>query len=600
MEVDGAAGPPTAVPPLVNLGDQRLPAIRAGHRRVRAPATNAGTVSPGLVSWIQLDTSQLGAFLDPQNSYLQFDVVFKNLYHKNKIADAALGGSAEGYGKKSYVMYSNSGAASHIESIRIYVQGNCIEELTNYGAAQELMCDFNGNGQHVHNPPVWGGAANADDENTWGSTIESTFTGTAVVGAVPNNYQPAGTVASTYLRSNQRFPAEQSPFDYNDPGIKMGAFKSQITQLDRKLGRPRTFDSMLLHQNRIITSKNQYVNDATSGVNTADDSITLTCCIPLLSSYLGVFAKKAFPLLEFAPGSVQIQITWAQQYVPFYAMYAVQHTADGEWVFSTTPSPEPDTSLNNITWQISNINFVHKVIVMPAEVAGVIMSRQAQADTTLRVQQLRHYILPRLTSGTKTYNIIVPAKIQSASALYLCFRAENLNKTNIFSSCRYNPGFYAHTEALKVQVRVGSEYVPTQAITTGPELFAETIKAINKLSSTAGETLLDDAHYFGSIDDVPNPGTLYYDAADWSASKAGFHTKYLNKQCPFCIGIDFDSFSGSTDTTRSGMFLGNNTMTVELIMPDGVGPSQNYTCDAWFLHDAELVIRSTGVAVAYY
>lgn len=579
--MDGAAGPPTAVPPLVNYSDQRLPAIRAGHRRVRAPATNAGTVGPGLVSWIQIDTSQLGAFLDPHNSVLEFKLKYKNLLT-----------SAD---KRTHALLSNAGAAAHIDTLRLYVQGNCVSELQNYGAAQEMLCDMNGNGQYIHDPPLRGAAALADC--TW----RNQFTGTAVAGAVPADYQPAGVITG----GTQKFPQSISPYDYLDPGLHDGYLRGYQAQLGRKLGRPRTFDSTLLHQNRFISRASVVGN---VGAANRGDSLTYVCSIPLIDSFLGMFATKAFPLLEFAPGSVQLQITWAQQYVPFYGFITQRHNIDvleDEWVVvGDTPTNAADADLQLITWEISEINFVHKVIVMPAEVAGVIMSRQAQADTTLRVRQLRYYTLPRLTANTDTYNLIVPAKIQSASAMYLTFRTENLNRLDKFSCCRYNPGFKAHTAPLKVQCRIGSEYVPTQAITTGPELFAETIKAINKLSSTAGETLLDDVRFFGSIDGLAatnfEPGYAAANGDDAivpAATDAAFHALYINRVCTFLIGIDFDAFSGSTDTTRSGMFLGNNTMTVEMT---GLDPDENYVTDAWFLHDAELVIRPTGVAILYY
>ena len=170
----GAAGPPTAVPPLVNYGDQRLPAIRAGHRRVRAPATNAGSVGPGLVTWIQLDTSQLGAFLDPHNSYLQFDLQMTGMTVENT--------------RTLYALLSNSGAAAFIDTLRIYVQGNCIEEITNYGALQELLCDMNGNAQPLFNPPIIGGAD--VDASTW-----------SAVGAV------AGAAATVPLTARPTTPA---------------------------------------------------------------------------------------------------------------------------------------------------------------------------------------------------------------------------------------------------------------------------------------------------------------------------------------------------------------------------------------------------------
>lgn len=117
----------TAVPGNVNLSRQKPYAVSAYSRRVKSLANNAQSFGPDSYVNITLDTSTPGSFLDPLQSYLKFDLVFRNT---NLFAD--------------YVSFGAAGAASLIEEFRIYVQGTPIEEILQYNVFYELAMNQNG------------------------------------------------------------------------------------------------------------------------------------------------------------------------------------------------------------------------------------------------------------------------------------------------------------------------------------------------------------------------------------------------------------------------------------------------------------------------
>ena len=573
---------PTAVPAIVNYGDQTLPAIRAGMRRVRAPATNASDVGPGLVTWIQVDTSQLGAFIDPHMSYLEYDF------------------QVTGLDDDQIAMLSNAGAASFIDTERQYIQGNPVEELMQYGTFVELDMDINGIGRKQYWPPF-----TVTQEAADGTALDYVDLYTAP--------RYAGQVA------------ELDPFEPNDyMGINVVSKQTGNAHCLSIGGNPRVYERGLFHQNRVITPVEN------------GNSIWYKACIPLHSSILGKYAKLAAPACEWSPSSFQMQITWASQYTPLNVMRTANLVA-ADFSANTTVAVPGEINLTvpdytqigehqpNVSWRIRNINFVHKMIIMPAEIAGVVLTRQPNADTTIALRMWRHFTMPRLTAGIQSYTFIVPARIQSANAIFFIFRAENLNDNSLPMLKRYNPGFRAFGNGNSLQLRLGTEYLPTQPITGGMELYAESLKANNKLKSANGDTLVDHIYYFGNIaaklidsadglgkvHDLWWPGANHLNVGggaqnedhlnnwpDIADGEEEYHDAYLNHICGFYIGFDTDTFTASTESSRSGLYLANNTLTLEMKL--GTAPLQNYTLDCFIVHDADLVIRATGLTQTFY
>lgn len=116
----------TAIPREINLGIQKPVATPAYTRRFKSLAANPRVTASSQVT-ITLDTAQPGSFIDTLSSYLSFGLELVN-------------SSTSDY----YVGLSAAGAHAIIRSMRIYVQGVPIEEITEYNALVEWLHDLAG------------------------------------------------------------------------------------------------------------------------------------------------------------------------------------------------------------------------------------------------------------------------------------------------------------------------------------------------------------------------------------------------------------------------------------------------------------------------
>jgi hypothetical protein len=114
-----------AIPKTLNLGVQKPASIPAYTRRVISLATNAQTFKENDLANIILDTSTPGSFLDPTQSFIQFDLQITN---SNPYID--------------YANFSSCGAGALIQEFRIVCQGTPIEEILDYNTMFEMWMDF--------------------------------------------------------------------------------------------------------------------------------------------------------------------------------------------------------------------------------------------------------------------------------------------------------------------------------------------------------------------------------------------------------------------------------------------------------------------------
>ena len=119
-----------AIPKTLNLGLQKPTSIPAYTRRVTSLATNAQTFKENDLANIILDTSTPGSFLDPTQSFIQFDLQITN---SNPYID--------------YANFSSCGAGALIQEFRIICQGIPIEEILDYNTMFEMWMDIGGSCQ---------------------------------------------------------------------------------------------------------------------------------------------------------------------------------------------------------------------------------------------------------------------------------------------------------------------------------------------------------------------------------------------------------------------------------------------------------------------
>ena len=209
--------------------------------------------------------------------------------------------------------------------------------------------------------------------------------------------------------------------------------------------------------------------------------------------------------------------------------------------------------------------------------------------------------------------------------------------------------------AFQVQLKVGNELIPQQPLTTITELVAENVKAQHKLFDTRSNinatmnltttlrrtfgTAYTDGLAFDVIrgggfcttfisaafcDDqtaINAPATAYAYACE--ANRVGSGTQkglydYVLRRLPnqmelfqppestFCLAFDMDTWSRVSDVARSGKYLGNNTITLNLQNALALGDSSTntgsggYTLQTFVVHDIRFSFQAGGSVVSYY
>jgi hypothetical protein len=210
---------------------------------------------------------------------------------------------------------------------------------------------------------------------------------------------------------------------------------------------------------------------------------------------------------------------------------------------------------------------------------------------------------------------------------------------------------------LQVQLKIGNELVPQQPLTTINEIMTENVKAQHKLFDTlsnvnstfalstkrvvnlgvedyssalcydviAPETFCTTFVSAELTDDqtaIDNPcmSWVYACEANYLGNAAAQKSKssYVIARKPnqleffqppsstFALAFDLDTWSRYSDVTRSGKFLGNNTITLTMqnAVALGYAPNQvrsgGYVLQTFIVHDIRFSFQAGGSVVSYY
>jgi hypothetical protein len=281
---------------------------------------------------------------------------------------------------------------------------------------------------------------------------------------------------------------------------------------------------------------------------------TYTFCIPLLHP-LFTLSEKYFP--SFALNDdIRLEITWSS-----YANALVTST-----VFS-----------------ITNPEIVVDYIEFDSSVFPMIQATYTGSDLVVPAQDYRYYASLIAAGTTGNISQIIPAKQQSARAMFFGFRPAETQAVGAYSlSSRENPFF---TAGDWLRLNVGGVQVPQGGIRTRvtgnfAEWMAHTQTAL---------------HAFNSLEMNGNINRSYYQA---SATQTGHQVTLLSYKNGFCVGINLDQLRGQNQTTNSGLSLANVTtyyegyITTNPVTSGGV--AEAVTVDTFVLHDVLFVIAPDG------
>lgn len=587
----------SAIPREVNLSSNKPPATPAYTRRFSSLPTNGSTFRAGQNIRITLDTSTPGSFFDPMSSYLQFDfrvgpsfdsdTALNSLTTNQKLTDA---GNAVKTDAAQYCRLPRCGAQAFIEEFRIYVQGVPIEEIVSYNMLSELLHD-------IHGTPT---------------TCDFT---------AMDRYFANATDSLTYKLGKI---------------VDMGDGKQDGTGGSR-IGWQDIVDITEIHM-----GKDRYYRVQ----------------VPLLSGILGSMAEKMFPAMLVAPGSMYIDIKLAAAATVFVA---ARSSGVGSKYYPTVNQPKPAwtanhydaetqqystyalsdyVGLNEIQYEVLNVQYVCKQVVLMDTVTSAIVSKAAAGDISIHTNSFRSYSTDLGNVGgfqNVSVTLLVPAKVASANALYVTFRdAAQLQDPKYESLKRQAIGLSQTGDKASVQLRIGNELIPQSPIVSSSEALIELLKAHHDYPNTLNFTKLGEnvrvletePYYYTASTDHTNAGDviktpMYFDDFNCNCIQypltgtvTEYHRKGISIDYPnydyepawyssFALGFDLDTFSYDSNVMRSGRYLGNNTM--QLIITNGTfsnvdlsSTARNWRVDYFVMHDVRVSFQAGGIVQSFY
>jgi hypothetical protein len=547
----------TAIPREINLGLQKPVATPAYTRRFKSNASNP-VVTAGSQVTITLDTAQPGSFIDTLSSYLSFKLELINP------------STASGYN----VSFSSAGAHALFRAMRIYVQGVPIEEITEYNALAEWLhdmagipdyCDRSAKGKYFSNTMMSDQTIYLPPATTSGA--QTVFTRRSMNIQLPLLSGVLGTMADKMFPSMLVAPGNC----YIQLDLSQAAHALRIVEID--LGELKVGTAPVLNTTTTTGTNKARVNDVNlvadvpavlTVYNSVSDTFLLpgnAICNPSASMILDVGPYDApFSIGDDAvAGSgvlsteerlgggmyynnndayatpanpLEVSITVGPTAANGIAINAISNSANatnsnqiflGSGMDATgggasgrnTQRCTPSGSIL-VTYEIRDLEFVGKQVVVGDDVARAIIERAAAGDISIHTQSYRQYpatialngrwgyqideaynqvgvsSIPLkdgmpLTNMTVRYNepggqsIIVPAKISSANAIYFTFRNSAAENDFRFDSLRrMTIGMTDNATGgggPQAQLRIGNELIPQSPIASASEAMEELLKA---------------------------------------------------------------------------------------------------------------------------
>ena len=281
---------------------------------------------------------------------------------------------------------------------------------------------------------------------------------------------------------------------------------------------------------------------------------TYSFAIPVLHP-LFTMSEKMWPSFAMADDT-RIEITWS--------------TASNALVTSTN-------------FEIKNPEICVDALEFDSTVFPMIQQTYAGRDLIIPAQDYKYYA-SQIAAGTSgNISQIIPAKQQSARAMFFRFRPADTQADGYSTGSSVNP-FY--TQGDNFSLVIGGVRHPQKPITTQvtgqfAPWWASTMTAL---------------HSFNSTEMDGNINQTYYEKYSLQGKYSGTTNSFQNA---FCLGVNLDSLRGANQTTNSGMNLSSVTSYYEAYLaaaPTQVGAAttQSVSVDTYVLHDVLFIVGSDG------
>ena len=275
-----------------------------------------------------------------------------------------------------------------------------------------------------------------------------------------------------------------------------------------------------------------------TAVGQPEHEASFTFAMPILSGFLGNMAVKAFPLLLFPTGSLEIEIEPTEGR---FGLVSSRYTG--------------------IQFKLTNIRLHYDELIVSPEISAAVLQSVMQGKANLATRSMKTYITT-IPAGVSSHRQILPIRLVNCDTLLFAFRP-----LHFYNSVATNQGFklsrscpenFIHQIPIGSEVRTNGSFLNPVAdgsfqIYIGSDpLFPE---AWNSSSQFAAEVMV-------AFQDVQSMSVAF--GAEFSFGTGQSWTNYYaDENSGFLIGVDLSRYS-NTDIPNSGMNFSGKRVTYEI------------------------------------
>jgi hypothetical protein len=315
-----------------------------------------------------------------------------------------------------------------------------------------------------------------------------------------------------------------------------------------------------------INSGDLIRNGATSIVAVNASTTAQTYCINL-NCLLGTLCQNYFPLFACTSAPLRMEITLVSDL--FKAM-------------NVTLAPTIGAVLG-YSGLLSNVEYIANFIELGDSAMATVASSLQGQPLQFVVPDYRNYqySYSLAAAGTVTQvSMAIPCKFSSLKSLFVTVRDKGTGALTFFPFSSVNMGI------LDYQFRIGPSIFPPKPVSTLPEMFAETIKAMGSMSDLNYQPSIEKASYSTVVSSAL---AAVNETNGASAITSG----------SFYIGLDMENWVGAP---KDNIFAGFNTNVDDcyaIMNFNGSGGATTTRFDAFALFDCCIVFENQTAYVRY-
>jgi hypothetical protein len=261
-------------------------------------------------------------------------------------------------------------------------------------------------------------------------------------------------------------------------------------------------------------------------------------------------------------------------YLPLFAMTSAPLRVEIQLVSSGYQAMASSGAIASIG--LTNVEYIGNFIELGDQAMSMVYGSLQGSPLQFVVPDYRNYQYSyQLPDAITQCSFPIPAKFSSLKSLFITIReSANINTATYFPYSSVTRGIQ------DIQFRVGATLMPTKAVNTLPEMFAEVLKAMGSMS---------DLNYSPSIE------KLSYSLAASAANSVRGNTSSGS----FYLGLDLENYCASQKDT---IFAGYNSNTDDIfaIMNFGAqGGNVTARFDAFALFDEVVVFENNTAYVKF-